>query len=585
MTGGTPSGRPAPRPRAAATSGRWASPANVAAGGLGALLAVFLLGPLADGVRGAFVDANGHLTFAYVATVFRNPVYREGFGNALAIAVASSLVAVVVGVTAAVLLDRFAFPGRRLFAALVPLPLMVPPFVGAVGVKQLLGRAGAVNALLARVGLLDARHPVDWLREGRFAAVVGLTALHLYPIVTASVAAALAGMNVELEEAAASLGCRGLRRFWKITLPALGPSLFGATSIVFIWALTELGVPLMCDYTRVTSVQIFSGLKDVGKNPFVYALVFVVLVATAAIYAGARFLVGRTRVPGATKGARTRHRVALGPLPAAAVTFVMAAIVGSAALPNVSVALMAFARDWYGTILPSGLTGEHVRAAVGHDMVVPSIANSLRYVTLSTGFDVVLGTAIGYLVVRTRSRLAQALDVVAMLPLAVPGLVMAFGFLAITREGRPLGFLDPVRDPTAVLVIAYAVRRLPYVVRAAAAGLAQVSVTLEEAAASLGANPLRTFARVTLPLLTPHLLAGGIFVFALSMLEVSDSLILAQRQATYPITKAIYELYQLLGDGHQVAAALGLWAMLFLGASIAFARAVLGRRGGGPLPP
>ena len=125
-----------------------------------------------------------------------------------------------------------------------------------------------------------------------------------------------------------------------------------------------------------------------------------------------------------------------------------------------------------------------------------------------------------------------------------------------------------MRDPTALLVIAYAVRRLPFVVRSAAAGLAQISVTLEEAAASLGAGAVSTFARVTLPLLTPHLLAGGVFAFALSMLEVSDSLILAQRQATFPITKAIYDLFQLLGDGRQVAAALGVWAMLFLLAAI-----------------
>ena len=270
----------------------------VVAGGLGALFAVFLLWPLADTVRGAFVDGNGHGTFAYVAMVFRNPLYREGFVNAIELAFGSTFVATTVGVTAAVLLDRFEFPGRRVFAALVPLPLMVPPFVGAVGVKQLLGRAGAFNALLTHLGMMDPSHPVDWLRQGRFAAVVGLTALHLYPIVYFNVAAALAGMNVELEEAAASLGCRGLRRFRKITLPLVGPSLFASTSIVFIWGLTELGVPLICDYTRITSVQIFSGLKDIGRNPFVFGLVVVVLVATVAIYGGARWLAGRARVAG-----------------------------------------------------------------------------------------------------------------------------------------------------------------------------------------------------------------------------------------------------------------------------------------------
>jgi iron(III) transport system permease protein len=548
---------------------------------LGVVLALFFIWPLADNVRGAFVGPQGNFTIAYVATVFQNPVYREGFVNALAIAFASTLVASVLGVTAAMLLDRFQFPGRRVLAALVPLPLMVPPFVGAVGIKQLLGQSGALNALLARMGILDASQSIDWLREGRFFAVVALTALHLYPIVYFNVSAALAGMNVELEEAAASLGCHGLRRLRRVTLPLLGPSLFAATSIVFIWALTELGVPLMCDYTRVTSVQIFTGLKDIGRNPFVYALVVVVLAATVVIYAASRWLLGRSRPAGATKGARARRPERLGPLATAAVTLTLAGIVGAAALPNVSVVLLAFARDWYGTITPSGYTLDHVRTAIGHDMVVPSIANSLRYVTLSTAFDLVLGTAIAILVVRVPSRLARALDVGAMLPLAVPGLVMAFGYLAVTREGRPLAFLNPLRDPTGVLVIAYAVRRLPFVVRSVAAGLTQVSVALEEAAASLGAGPLSTFRRVTLPLLTPHLFAGGVFAFALSMLEVSDSLILAQRQSTFPITKAVFELHQLLGDGHEVAAALGLWAMLFLFAAIATARAALGRREGG----
>jgi iron(III) transport system permease protein len=222
-----------------------------------------------------------------------------------------------------------------------------------------------------------------------------------------------------------------------------------------------------------------------------------------------------------------------------------------------------------------------VRSALGHDLVVPSIANSLRCVALSTAFDIFLGVSIAYVTVRGRMRLAHLLDAAAMLPLAVPGLVLAFGYLAIAREGRPFAFLNPARDPTALLVIAYAMRRLPFVVRAAGAGLQQISVTLEEAAANLGASTLRTLYRVTLPLLGPHLFAGGIFAFALSMLEVSDSLILAQRQATYPVTKAIFELSQLLGEGRWLAAALGAWAMIFLGTSVALARTALGRKFGG----
>jgi iron(III) transport system permease protein len=279
-----------------------------------------------------------------------------------------------------------------------------------------------------------------------------------------------------------------------------------------------------------------------------------------------------------SKAARRRQLAPLRGPRAVLATAALLAAVGASALPNIAVVLLALSRDWYATVLPSGFTLDHFRAAVTQEMVIPSIGNSLRYVGMSVTIDLVLGTAIAWFVVRSGSRLARALDAAAMLPLAVPGLVMAFGYLAISHEGRPFAFWNPVRDPTAFLVIAYTMRRLPLVVRSAVAGRSQVSTTLEEAAASLGVGPLATFRRVTLPLVAPHLFAAAVFAFALSLLEVSDSLILAQRPATYPITKAIYELFQLLGDGRQVAAALGMWAMFFLLFSFLFVRSVLGRR-------
>jgi iron(III) transport system permease protein len=279
--------------------------------GLTALVAVplllFLAWPLAEAVRGAFVDPNGHWTGAYVVAAFRNPVYLAGLRNALIIAVASALLAGVVGIGLALLLDRYDVPGRRWLAPLIPLPLLLPPFVGAMGIRQLLGQNGAVNMLLEHVGLLPGAHPIDWLRQGRLLAVVALTALHLGPIVFFNVQSALAAVNVELEEAAASLGCHGVRRFWKITLPLILPSVFGGMSIALIWGLTELGVPLVCDFTQVTSVQIFSGLKDIGHNPFVYALVAVVLVVSVTLYAGSRAVIGRAPPAVVNKASRRRQ--------------------------------------------------------------------------------------------------------------------------------------------------------------------------------------------------------------------------------------------------------------------------------------
>jgi len=147
-----------------------------------------------------------------------------------------------------------------------------------------------------------------------------------------------------------------------------------------------------------------------------------------------------------------------------------------------------------------------------------------------------------------------------------------------TQEGRVFAFLNPTKNPAALLIIAYSVRRLPYVVRSVVAGLQQTSVTLEEAAQNLGASPLRALRKITLPLLSANLLAGGLLAFAFAMLEVSDSLILEQRQSDFPITKAIYELFNLLGEGRYLASALGVWAMVFLGITLYGASRILGKK-------
>jgi iron(III) transport system permease protein len=223
-------------------------------------------------------------------------------------------------------------------------------------------------------------------------------------------------------------------------------------------------------------------------------------------------------------------------------------------------------------------------------MTVSSIRNSLVYSSLAVLMNMVLGIAIAFVVVRSDLKIRGLLDALSMLPLAVPGLVLAFGYLAISSWCSNLDWvktsmfwqslLDVRTNPTLFLVIAYAVRRLPYMVRSAVAGLQQTSVTLEEAAANLGATPMTTVRRVTLPLITANLVAGILLAFSFSMLEVSDSLMLAQRAEYFPITKTIYELFQLIGTGKYIAAALGVWAMVFLAVTIVGASLILGRKMG-----
>ena len=548
------------------------------------LFGCFFVWPICQAVQGAFVDAAGNWTLDYATEIFRNRVYLEGLRNAFLLALASTLLTALVAVPLAWLADRFDFPAKRFLLALLLVPMVLPPFVGAIGLKHILGQYGALNTLLVHLGLLHPDQTIDWLGgesglgSGRFWGVVLLNTLHLYPILYLNTAAALANIDPAMGEAAENLGCTGWRKFRRVTLPLMMPGLFAGGTIVFIWAFTELGVPLMFDYTRVTPVQIFQGLKELSGNPFPYALVVVTLLSALLLYALSRWTLGGkgfAMLPKATRAASLRP---LGGWKGLCCTVAFAGVIAFAMLPHAGVILVSFARDWYQSVLPTQWTLAHYQAALGHGLTVPSILNSVRYAGLATGLDLLLGIGIAYVVVRTTLPGRAVLDTMAMLPLSVPGLVLAFGYLAMTQEGRFFAFLNPLKDPTALLVIAYAVRRLPYVVRSVTAGLEQTSATLEEAARNLGASPLRALCRITLPLISANLIAGGLLAFSFAMLEVSDSLVLAQRQSDFPITKAIFELFQLLGEGRFIAAALGVWAMVFLGITLYGASRILGKK-------
>ena len=540
--------------------------------------ACFFILPIIETLKGAFYEPGSGFTLAYFLEVFRNPIYLEGLWNSLLMGVFSTILAIAIALPLAFVTDRFLFPGKTILCALILIPMILPPFVGAIGVKQILGQMGALNALLQSIGLMDPGHPIDWLGQSRLGGVVIMNALHLYPILYLNLVAALANVDPAMEEAAENLGCTGFRKFRKVTLPLIMPGLFAGGTIVFIWAFTELGVPLMFEFNRVTSVQIFHGIKDIGGNPFPFALVAVMLLSTVILYAASKYFFGQDNHAMMPKATSLGGPKALPPLRALACTAFFAGITLVAVLPHIGVILVAFSTDWYDRILPTGWTLAHFDAALGHNLTLPSIQNSLKYASIATLIDVVLGVAIAYVVVRTKLPGRQILDAMSMLPLAVPGLVLAFGYLAMTQEGKLFGFMDPKVDPLLILVIAYSVRRLPYVVRSAAAGFQQTSETLEEAAHNLGCPPLRTLRKITIPLIDANLTAGAMLAFSFAMLEVSDSLILAQKQEDFPITKAIYELYQLLGEGRFVASALGVWAMVFLGVTILGASLILGKK-------
>lgn len=549
------------------------------------LFAVFFIYPAGMVVKQAFegtrADGSHYFTLEFFSAIFRNPIYQEGLWNAFLLGIASTLATLAIAFPLALIGHRYDFFGKNVLGVLILAPMILPPFVGAVGVKQMLGVNGAFNAFLIDMGMMDAATPYDWLANGRFLGIVLMNALHLYPILYMNIAAALANLDPAMEQAAENLGCPPWKRFFRITLPLAMPGVFAGASIVFIWAFTELGVPLVFDYARVAPVQIFDGLKGLDKNPVPYALTAVLLVVAAGVFAISKLVMGRSPLGTAPRPKGRTSAISLGGWTSAACSLLFLAIFVIAAVPHLGVLLLSVAGRWYGTVVPDELTARHYIEALGNGLVVPSIQNSLMYAGTATLVAFLIGLSVAWVVVRSDLKSRNFLDAVVMLPLAVPGLVMAFGYLALSQDGKAFHFLvGSDGSPFLLIVVAYAFRRLPYIVRSAVAGLQQSNPALEEAAKSLGATPLRTLRRVSIPLIGANLAAGCILAFAFAMLEVSDSLILAQQAQHYPITKAIYTLLSTLGNGTELAAALGVWAMVFLSAAIMGAAVLGGKRGG-----
>jgi iron(III) transport system permease protein len=556
------------------------------------VLAVLLLYPIFLTVAGAFEKQPGgglsgsgsflsNLTLEHFRVLSTNPNFFRAIGNSALLAVTTTVLATAIALPLALLASSYKFPFKTFFNAAVLVPMILPPFVGAIGVRAILGREGALNALFGS--------DFDILGNAKFWGVVGVQALSLYPIVFLNTTAALANLDPALDEAAENLGAGWWRRFFKITLPLVRPGIFAGATIVFIWAFTELGTPLMFDYYAVTSVQIFYGLKQVETSAEPYALTLVMLGMAIVMYVLGKYFFGRAGYAMYSKASRAGGEKELTGWRGWLATLVFAAVFLLAILPHVGVVLTSFTvpGQWYDSVLPTSWTTAHYREALTARDSFGAIVNSLKLSAAAMLITMVAGVVIAYLIVRTQVKGRALLDALCMLPLAVPGLVMAFGYVAMSLRW-PFGKDGPLGDyvsvlaaepnPVPLLIAAYAIRRLPYIVRSTVAGLEQTSGELEEAAMNLGASRFTAVRRVIVPLIMANLIAGGMLVFSFSMLEVSDSMLLAQQKHQFPLTKAIFAFTERLGDGVYIASAMGVWGMALLTVTLFGASVLLGKK-------
>ncbi|MCP1401879.1 iron ABC transporter permease [Achromobacter insolitus] len=516
-------------------------------------LLLFLAVPVGTVFYSAFVNADGSFTMGHFGAFFNQPLMKEAFFNSLYVAGWSALLASLIAVPLAYFTVRFDFRGALLIQTLGVLPLIMPPFVGAVAMQLIFGRSGSVNLLLN-----------DWFgftipfMEG-LNGVIFVEALHYFPFILMNLVVALRNIDGAMEEAAFNLGSRGFRLFRRVIFPLALPGYVAGASLVFVKVFDDLGTPLVLGTTNMLAPQAYLRITQVGlEDPLGYVIsVIMVGFSILALWLSARVLKGRDYST-LQKGGSSIQKRKLSPIESVLAYGWIILVLLLVLSPHMGVLLLSLASVWSFAPLPDGYTLAHYSAVFSESQGM--IANTLLYCGLAAGVDVILGTAIAYLMLRTRLPARQWLDFLASAALAIPGIVLAIGFLRTFRGIELPGTGTLLTSSWIIIMIAYSVRRLPYALRSCVASLQQINISLEEAAQSLGATRMSTIRRVVVPLMAGGMLAGFVTSFVTAAVELSATIMLVTKDSQAPMSYGIY-LYMQSAAGRGPGAALGVLAV------------------------
>ena len=538
---------------------------------IAAFLLVFLIVPVITVIYVAFADGAGGFTLSHFVTFFHISLMHESFWNSLYVGMWSVGIATLIAVPLAYFTVRFEFRGAALIQTLGVLPLIMPPFVGAVAMQLIFGRSGAVNLLLNEH--LGFTLP---FMEG-LNGVIFVEALHYFPFILMNLVVALNNIDSSMEESAQNLGASGFRLFRRIVFPLAMPGYVAGAALVFIKVFDDLGTPLVLNVTNMLAPQAYLRITSIGiEDPIGYvASVIMVIASLAALWIATRVMRGKdyaTMQRGYAGLAKRRLNAGQTVIAYGWIVLVLLVVLA----PHIGILLLSLAKVWSFSVLPDAYTLSHYAAVFQESPRM--IWNTALYCGIAATLDVVIATAIAYLMLRTKVPGRNALDFTVTIALAIPGVVLGIGYLR-TFKGIEIPFTDDLLTSSWILLaIAYTVRRLPYALRSCVAALQQMHVSLEEAAENLGASKRRTIWRVVMPLMAGGMFAGFITSFMTAAVELSTTIMLVSAQNDAPMSYGIY-LYMQSAAGRGPGAALGILAVVLVAVGTYLSYRVLGTRG------
>ena len=477
------------------------------------IVGLLLIFPLYNIFVASFLDnETGVFTLQNYTNILGRRYYRTAIYNSVIVGLSSMVGALIIGIPLAFFTSRYNIKGKSLISTLAILALVSPPFIGAYAWITMLGSNGWLRLGLESMGI---SMPTIYGPLG----IILVFSLKFYPFVFLLTAGAIRTINVSLEEAAESLGCRPFSTFMRVTLPIIFPAVSTGALLAFVLSLADFGTPSIIGRNfRVLSTLAYNLFtSEMGGNPGLASTVSILLILVSLIFVYIQRRLIRKKDYGSDMLRRpeVKQLSRVSSMPVHALCYL---IVFLSSLPSLVVIYNSF-RKTSGPVFKSGFGLDSYRRIIND--VPDAIFNSFVFSISAVLMIVALGTLIGYTVARKPSILTGFLDSLLMIPYIVPGVVLGLGFI-VSFNSKPVVLVGTAT----IIILVIFVRRLPYSVRSSVSILKQISLGVEEAAISLGASPAKTFLKVTLPLMMPGVFAGAMMAFITAINELSSSIIL-----------------------------------------------------------
>lgn len=503
------------------------------------LYALFLLYPLSLLLKMAFSDGV-HFTLENFAKFFSRKYYSITLLNSFKVSIAATIASVAVGVVLGYFMSAFKIRGAKLLRMCIVMATMSAPFVGAYAWIMLLGRNGVITESLSR--LFGITMPDIYGFNG----ILLVFVTQLFPLVFLYVQGAMSKMDASLMEASENLGCTGFKRFFKVVLPLISPTVLAGALLVFVRAMSDFGTPMLIGegYRTFTVILYNEFVGEVSQNKgFASAIAIIAILITMVVYFSQNIVAKKQAF-----SMNALHRIEKKKLHGFSnfiVHFITYVVVGISILPQLYVVYTSFQKT-SGQIYVDGYSLQSYQDMFSR--LGRSIQNTIVIPAVSLLIVVLLAVLIAYVAVRRRNVLSGAVDVISMIPYVIPGTVIGIAMIsAFNRE--PLVLTGSML----IMVVALVVRRLPYTIRSSVAILQQIPLYVEEAALSLGSSKPKAFFTVTLPMMSSGVLSGAILSWVTLISELSTAILLYTGK-TQTLTVAIYT--QIVRGNYGIASAM-----------------------------